>query len=114
MALGNFIFRLPGMSKLVFNLAQARIRAHERVLEDVSLTDWHEYRLDWLLREVVFFVDGSEVSRAPNPPTIPLGFVAWVDNNATTMGPGREFDFRRIAVPQRQWMEVAHVQIERI
>jgi hypothetical protein len=114
MALGNFIFRLPGMSKLVFNLAQARIRAHERILEDVSLTDWHEYRLDWLSREAAFFVDGNEVSRALNPPTVSLGFVAWVDNNATTMGPGREFDFRRIAVPQRQWMEVAHVQIERI
>ncbi len=29
MALGNFVFRLPGMSKLVFNLAQTRINARE-------------------------------------------------------------------------------------
>jgi hypothetical protein len=112
MALGNFIFRLPGMSKLVFNIAQTRLVAYERILEDVSLIDWHEYRLDWLSGEAIFFVDGNEVGRALNPPSGPLGFVAWVDNNATTMGPGRIFDFKRIAVQQRQWMEVTRIQIE--
>ncbi len=114
MALGNFIFRLPGMSRLVFNLAQTRIHAHERVLDDVSLTEWHDYRIDWLPREARFFVDDVEVLRASNPPTVPLGFVAWVDNNATRMGPGREFDFQRIAVPQRQWMELSRVCLHRL
>ena len=114
MALGNLVFRLPGMSKLVFNLAQTRIHAHEKILDDIALTDWHTYRLDWLPREALFFVDDVAVFRAPNPPTVPLGFVAWVDNNATTMGPGRDFDFRRIAVPQRQWMELSCVRIERL
>jgi hypothetical protein len=76
------------------------------------LTDWHTYRLDWLPREAIFLVDEVEIFRAPNPPTAPLGFVAWVDNNATTMGPGRDFDFQRIAVPQRQWMELTRVRIE--
>lgn len=112
MALGNFIFRLPGMSKLVFALAETRIHAHERVLDEVALTDWHTCRIDWLEREAVFFVDEVEVLRAPNPPTMSLGFVAWVDNNAATLGPGREFSFKRIAVPQRQWMELACVKIE--
>jgi hypothetical protein len=65
------------------------------------------------LREAIFSVDGREILRAPNPPTVPLGFVAWVDNNATTMGPGKEFDFKRIAIPQRQWMELAYVSIEK-
>ncbi len=114
MALGNFVFKLPGMSKLVFNLAQTQIHAHEYVLAQVALTDWHEYRMDWLAREAIFFVDGVEIFRAPNPPTVPLGFVAWVDNNATTMGPGRDFDFQRIAVPQRQWLELSRVRIEKI
>jgi hypothetical protein len=112
MALGNLVFRLPGMSRLVFNLAQTRIHAHEKILDAVALTDWHAYRIDWLPREAIFFVDDIEVFRAPNPPTVPLGFVAWVDNNATTMGPGRDFDFQRIAVPQRQWMELTRVRIE--
>jgi hypothetical protein len=114
MALGNLIFRLPGMSKLVFNLAQARIHAYEKMLDAVALTDWHEYRIDWLPREACFFVDGVQVLCAPNPPTVPLGFVAWVDNNAAVMGPGRDFDFKRIAIPQQQWMELARVRIERL
>lgn len=112
MALGNFIFRLPGMSKLVFALAETRIQAREVVLDDVAITDWHEYRIDWLEREANFFVDNVQVLHAPHPPTMPLGFVAWVDNNAASIGPGREFAFNRIAIPQRQWMELAHVRIE--
>lgn len=114
MAVGNFLFGLPGMSKLVFRLAQTRINAHEQVLNEISLTEWHDYQIDWLAHEARFWVDGNQVFVAPNPPRMPLGFVAWVDNNAAVMGPGREFDFKRIAVPQRQWMELAYVKIEKI
>ena len=112
MALGNFIFQLPGMSKIVFHLADLRINAHEKILDDVTMTEWHTYRIDWQAREAIFFVDDVEVFRAPNPPSVPLGFVALVDNNATTMGPGRDFSFSRISVPQRQWMELSRVCIE--
>ncbi len=114
MAIGNFIFKLPGMSKLVFKLAQTRINAHEKNLDDIALTDWHDYRIDWLAREARFYVDGAEVLIAPNPPRVPLGFVAWADNNAAIMGPGREFDFKRIAIGQRQWLELAYVKIEEL
>ncbi|MDE3088616.1 MAG: hypothetical protein KGJ80_04440 [Chloroflexota bacterium] len=114
MALGNFIFGLPGMSGLVFRLAQTRIAAHEKVLDDVSLLDWHTYRIDWLRREAIFSVDEVVVLRAPSPPAVPLGFVAWIDNNCATMGPGREFSFTRLPVPPRQWMELSRVEIERL
>lgn len=113
MALGNLVFRVPGASKIVFAMAEKRIGAAERVLPQVEMTDWHDYCMEWKTREAIFSVDGQEVLRAANPPTVPLGFVAWVDNNATTMGPGKHFDFKRIAVPQRQWMELAHITIEK-
>lgn len=108
---GNLVFRLPGMSKLVFSIAERRIRAAETLLDDVVLTGWHTYGLDWGLREAIYTVDGGEVARVGRPPTGPLGFVAWVDNNCTAMGPGRVFRFDRIAIPQRQWMELAEVTI---
>ena len=114
MAIANFVFGLPGMSKLVFRLAQTRIAAHERVLDSVALTEWHTYRIDWLAHEAVFSVDDVQVFHAPNPPTVPMGFVAWVDNNCTTMGPGRDFSFTRMRIDQRQWMEVSHILIESI
>ena len=112
MAFGNFLFRLPGMSKLVFAVAETRIGAAEKLL-DADMTAWHDYEIVWQTREAIFRVDGNEIFRAANPPTVPLGFVAWVDNNATVMGPGKEFDFKRIAISQRQWMELAYVKIAR-
>lgn len=114
MAVGNFVFRLPGMSKIVFRAAQARTNAHEKTLDDVALTDWHDYRIDLMSNEARFFVDGVEIFRAPNPPRVPLGFVAWVDNNFAVMGTGREFAFGRMAIAHKQWMELAHVGIERM
>lgn len=112
MAIGNFVFNLPGMSKFVFKLAQTRINAREQVLNDIALTDWHEYRIDWRGDAASFYIDGREVMVAPNPPRMRLGFVAWVDNNVAIMGPGRAFEFKRISIGQRQWMELAHVRIE--
>jgi hypothetical protein len=112
MALGNFVFRLPGMSKLVFGIAETRVNALEVVLDDIDMTVWHEYRLDWLTDAAVFSVDGVQVLCAPNPPRARLGFVAWIDNNVAVMGPGREFSFRRMAVGERQWMELTRVRIE--
>lgn len=114
MAAGNLVFRIPAMSKVVFALAEKRMNAAEFLLDDIGMTEWHEYRLDWRRAEAVFCIDAREVFRAPNPPMVPLGFVAWVDNNATSMGPGKDFSFSRIAIPQREWMELAYVRIEKI
>jgi len=112
MWLGNLVFRLPGMSKLVFKLAQLKVGAHETILDRVSLTEWHEYRIDWRENEARYFVDDVEVARAANPPRVRLGFVAWIDNNYTAMGPGRHFFFGRMAIAQKQWMELSRVTIE--
>ncbi len=112
MAVGNFVFQLPGMSKLIFALAQTRVNAHEQVLQGLAMPEWHEYRIDWRVREARFYVDNFEVLCAPKPPTVALGFVAWVDNNYAVMGPGRQFAFGRMAIPHEQWMELSHVRIE--
>ncbi|MGE5139750.1 MAG: hypothetical protein ACM3JD_09825 [Rudaea sp.] len=110
MAAANFVFRIPGMSKLVFAAAERRLDAAEAVL-DIDLREWHEYQIDWGRHDASFRVDGSQILRAPNPPNVPLGFVAWVDNNATSIGAGKEFSFTRIAVPGRQWMEISLIEI---
>jgi hypothetical protein len=114
MAAGNLVFRLPGMSRLVFHVAQTRINASEQVLDEIAMTDWHDYQIDWYKRQVHFSVDGQVVLRAPNPPNVPLGFVTWMDNNYAVMGPGREFAFGRLAVAQPQWMELERICIEPI
>jgi hypothetical protein len=112
MALGNFVFNLPGLSRLVYRLAETRMAAGELVLDSVILTDWHTYRIDWLDHEAIFFVDDEQVFRASDPPQVPLGFVAWIDNNCMTMGPGRDFSFKRLSIEGRQWLELGLVRIE--
>ena len=113
MAVGNALFKLPGMDKLVFAAAEKMMGAQESLLDEIDMTQWHEYKIEWRADQAVFWVDGQEKFRAQNPPTVPLGFVAWVDNNATTMGPGKEFSFARVAVPMREWMEVSSIKIEK-
>lgn len=112
MAVGNALFRLPGMDKLVFAAAERMMGAEESLLDEVEMREWHEYKIEWRTDEAVFWVDGAQKFRGKNPPNVPLGFVAWVDNNATTMGPGKEFSFSRVAVPMREWMEISQVRIE--
>ena len=113
MAVGNAVFKIPGMDKVIFATAEKMMNAQEYLLDEIDMTQWHEYKIEWRADEAVFWVDAQEKFRAKNPPNVPLGFVAWVDNNATTMGPGKEFSFARVAVPMREWMEVAYVRIEK-
>jgi hypothetical protein len=114
LAVGNALFSLPGMTRIVYRLAQTRIHAYELVLEGVELTEWHAYRIEWLAGAADFFVDDVLVLRAMEPPTVPLGFVAWIDNNCASIGSSREFQFSRLGFVQRQWMELGQVQIEPI
>ncbi|MCC7162826.1 MAG: hypothetical protein IT331_10070 [Anaerolineae bacterium] len=113
MALGNALFKMPGMDKVIFSAAEKLMGAEEQLLDEIDMTQWHEYKIEWGVKEAVFWVDAQEKFRAKNPPTVPLGFVAWIDNNATTMGPGKEFSFQRVPVPMREWMELSYVKIER-
>lgn len=84
--------RLTGNQYRATQWVQRLSGAHETQL-DVDFSDWHEYRLDWLRGEARFWVDGAEVFRAPDPPTGPLGFVAWIDNQYAIATPRGEFHF---------------------
>ena len=112
MLLGNWLLRVPGLNRLLYRLARARVRAGERPLDKVDLTAWHTYALQWLPEAVIFNVDGREVYRAADPPTVPLGFVAWLDNQSAVARPDGEFAFDYLAVPHRQWLEIDYVRIE--
>jgi hypothetical protein len=112
LSLGNLLLRVPGLERLLVRAAQGMVRACERLLDDVDITQWHEYELEWQEERAIFRVDGGEVLSAPDPPTMPLGFVAWMDNQWAIMRPDGEIAFGLVDVPQRQWLELAHVRIE--
>jgi hypothetical protein len=132
-AIGNWLLSLPGIDKLAYRFARSQIHASERLLDDVDepaptgasrpsmgagssvdTTEWHDYAIDWGRDEAVFWVDDRQVLCALRPPTAPLGFVAWVDNNFAVTRPDGTADFGRIPVPQRQWLELAYLRIEKL
>lgn len=107
------LLQLPGLARLLYRAAQTRIHAAAVRLDDVEMTAWHEYALDWQRSEAVFLVDGREVLRAPWPPAVPLGFVAWMDNQVAVARPDGTFRFGLEAAPDWQWLEIECVEIEK-
>lgn len=73
---------LPSIiSRLTRGAVGVTIYAHKPVLQDLDLTSWHVYRVEWLKSEAKYYVDGQLVARIP----VSLqGFKAradvWIDN----------------------------------
>lgn len=105
--------RLPGLGRPVMTAARRFAQAHEALLDDVQLTDWHTYELDWTPGWAGFWVDGVERLRSPAPPRGPLGFVLWIDNQYAIASREGRFGFGLCELKEAQWLEVADVQIEK-
>jgi hypothetical protein len=98
--------RVPGLGRPVMAAARRSIQAHEALLDDVDLTAWHDYAVDWQPGLAVFSVDGVERLRAPHPPRGPLGFVLWIDNQYAIASREGRFGFGLCDVKEEQWLEV--------
>jgi hypothetical protein len=112
LGLAACLLDLPVLRSLLYRAAQMRVSAAAVRLDGVHMTTWHDYTLDWGLSEAIFRVDGREVLRTPRPPRVPLGFVAWMDNQVAVARPDGDFRFGLEAVPGRQWLELESVAIE--
>jgi hypothetical protein len=104
--------RVPGLGRPIMSLARRFAVAHEALLDDVPLTDWHTYQLDWRPGEARFYVDGRERLRSPAPPAGPLGFVLWIDNQFAIASAGGRFGFGLRPLPEPQWLEVDALRLE--
>jgi hypothetical protein len=112
MGLTSGLLRVPGMASLLYRLSQTRINAAGIRLDATDMTAWHEYVLGWERSEAIFWIDGREVLRARRPPAVPLGFVAWMDNQLAVARPDGEFRFGLEDVPGQQWLDLERVEIE--
>jgi hypothetical protein len=110
MALSAALAALTGEIRPAARWMQRLSGAREAILP-VELTTWHTYALEWQTREALFSVDGELVLRAPNPPTRPLGFVAWLDNQFAVATPRGVLRFGSVATPA-QWFEITRLRIE--
>lgn len=110
-AAGAALLRTPRLGPLLYRVARnSAVRAAEAVLAS-RLDERHVYRIDWRADYADFWVDGQRVLRAVAPPVASLGFVAWVDNNCADETGTADLALRRLAVPQRQWLEISRIRI---
>jgi hypothetical protein len=112
MALTTGLGLLSGDSRPAARWMQRMTGAREALL-DVEMTEWHTYALDWRAHEALFRVDGKLILRAPEPPSRPLGFVAWLDNQYAIATPRGAFHFGTVDCGP-QWFELDAVRIERL
>lgn len=111
-ALTAGLARVTGDTKPAARWLQRLSGASERLLSS-ELTDWHTYTLDWQEAEAIFWVDHIEVLRVKHPPTRPLGFVAWLDNQYAIATPRGVMRFGATACPE-EWFEMDLVRINQL
>jgi hypothetical protein len=102
--------RLTGETQPAQRWLQKLSGAQETIL-NVEMNNWHTYILEWQQSQARFWVDGSLVLSASQPPTRPLGFVAWLDNQYAVATPRGVLRFGTVASGP-QWFEVDSVRIE--
>lgn len=102
--------RLTGHTRAAEQWLQRLSGAQEAVLP-VDMTHWQRYTLEWRVSEALFWVNDALVLRAPSPPTRPLGFVAWLDNQYAIATPSGILRFGTLA-SGAQWLDLDSVKIE--
>lgn len=103
--------RVSGNTRPAAHWVQRLSGAQEAVLS-ADMTAWHQYVLEWHRHEARFWVDGVSVLRVPNPPTRPLGFVAWLDNQYAIATPRGTFRFGTVSCDHPQSLEIDAITIQ--
>ena len=102
--------RVTGNTKPASRWMQRLSGANEALLP-VAMNEWHTYTLEWRKSAATFWVDDTLVLRVPHPPTRPLGFVAWLDNQYAVATPRGVLRFGTVSSGP-QWFDIDSVSIE--
>jgi hypothetical protein len=110
-AIGLSLLYLRLLRRVAYHTAMKALKTSEALLE-VSLDQWHTYEIAWRADEVSFRVDEIQVLASDAPPTAPLGFVLWIDNQFAVASPEKGFHFGTLETDEEQWLEVSLLEIE--
>jgi hypothetical protein len=110
MAMSAIWARMTGITQPAQRWMQRLSGAREALLP-VQMTDWHTYVIEWKEDVAGFWVDDHLVLIAPNPPSRPLGFVAWLDNQYAVATPRGILRFGTVSSGP-QWLDLDYIKIE--
>ncbi len=109
-ALSTIWGRISGETRYAAHWLQKLSGAQEAIIP-VAMDSWHTYTLEWRQTEARFWVDGKLILTAPQPPTRPLGFVAWLDNQYAIATPHGVMRFGSVPCGP-EWFGIDSVKIE--
>jgi hypothetical protein len=107
------LMTMPFLRSPIMKIAQRGVEAIEAML-DVALDQWHTYSIQWKTKEAIFSVDGEMVLRSIRPPSGPLGFVAWIDNQFAVASPEKGFRFGVIPTQDKQWLDLEIIHLRQL
>jgi hypothetical protein len=95
----------PAASRLFRRLARRFVQqeTHQMPFER---TEWHTYRLEWLIDKVIFKVDDQLFLQTSMTPQGRLGMVIWLDNQVMSWRPDGRLRLGTLANPQEAWLEI--------
>lgn len=85
----------------------------EVALDDINVSDWRRYEIDWLAEAASFRVDGVERFRVSAPPPGLLGFAVWISNRVFSVPQEGNAAAKLRRIDSEQWLEVKSLKIER-
>lgn len=102
--------QLPPLRAPILRRALRQVTASEAILV-TSTDEMHTYEINWGVEAAVFRVDGRRVLHALRPPTSPLGFVAWIDNQFAVARPEAGLRFGVLGTRRPQTLELTSAEI---
>jgi hypothetical protein len=88
-----------------------KVSGASEALLPVAMDEWHTYTLEWQRNKALFWVDDKLLLRAPQPPSRPLGFITWLDNQYAIATPRGSLRFGTVTSGP-QWLELESIKIE--
>ena len=118
---GSLVASVPLAATIALGVLSGNTRSAARWMQKVSgaceallpveMDEWHTYTLEWQHKEALFWVDDRLILRSPKPPSRPLGFVAWLDNQYAIATPRGALRFGTVTSGS-QWLELESIKIE--
>ncbi len=105
------LMNVPWLYNTCWPIGQRAIQVSEHLLDDVEMTEWHTYQLEWYPGTATFKVDDVVVLDCQTAPRGPLGLVIWLDNQYMVMTPWGKFGYGLINHEETQWMEIRDLEV---
>jgi hypothetical protein len=107
-----FLFTKP--TARLFRKLAGLIVKDDAVQIEAPVTEWNHYRLDWMPKQVDFYLNQQLVFNTPIVPQSRLGLVIWIDNQYAAFPPDGKLGFGTLPNASVTTLEVKNITIQKL